>query len=134
MSRFVYEWQDVWCPPKPLVGLATVEKILSRQSVIHCAESRLVIAVIGRGVVDCLCTDDEFVRRDARRFILGSNLARWTSLVGLNPEFVRMIALKSGYLADEDKYFKRKRVKVRMEPENAPALPSGQHTGEIAHA
>jgi hypothetical protein len=134
MSRFVYEWQDVWCPPKPLVGLATVEKILSRQSVIHCAESRLVIAVIGRGVVDCLCTDDEFVRRDARRFILGRNLARWTSLVGLNSEFVRMIALKSGYLADEDKYFERKRVKVPMEPENAPALPIGQHTGEIAHA
>lgn len=93
-----------------------------------------MIAVIGRGVVDCLCTDDEFVRRDARRFILGSNLARWTSLVGLNPEFVRMIALKGGYLADEDKYFKRKRVKVRIEPDNAPVLPISQNSGEIAHA
>jgi hypothetical protein len=54
--------------------------------------------------------------------------------VGLYPEFVRMIALKGGYLAAEDKHFKRKRVKARMEPENAPALPIGQHTGEIAHA
>lgn len=132
--QFRYEWKEVWCPPKPLVGLATVEKILCRQSTLRCAESRLVVAVIGRGVVDCLCTDDEFVRRDARRFIFGRNLARWTSLVGLHPEFVRMIALKGGYLAAEDQHFKRKRVKVRVEPDNATLLPISQHRGEIAHA
>jgi len=134
MSRFVYEWQKVWCPPKPLVGLVTIEKLLNRQSRIHCAESRLVIAVISRGVVDCLCADDEFVRRDARRFILGPNLTRWTSLVGLHPEFVRMIALKGGYLAAEDQHFKRKRVKVEIKPDHMPSFPIGQRTGDIVHA
>ena len=40
------EWVDRWSPPKPLVGLQAIEKVLNRHTFLVCPESRLVVAVL----------------------------------------------------------------------------------------
>ena len=57
------EWVDRWSPPKPLVGLQAIEKVLNRHTFLVCPESRLVVAVlnfprkqIGSLMSECLVT------------------------------------------------------------------------------
>ena len=90
-----------WCPPKPLVGLQPIERMLLRHTFVVCPESRLAVAVIVRAIGDCLSRDLHRERREARRFILGDEVIHWCDWVGLNPDFVRLVARKAGYLADE---------------------------------
>ena len=89
-----------WRAPKPLVGQRVLEKVLNRHTVVSCPESRLVVAVITTAIDDCRdpCTRP---RRAARRFILGPELEAWCDLVGLNVDFVRFVARKAGYLAND---------------------------------
>lgn len=87
-------------PPKPLVGIRAIEKVLNRHTAVSCPESRLVVALIGQAIFDCL-TPCSRPRREARRFVLGDELGFWCDLVGLNADFVRFVAKKAGYLADE---------------------------------
>lgn len=133
--RYRTEWVERWCPPKPLVGVRPVEKVLNRHTVVACPESRLVVAVIVRAIDDCLahCTKP---RRQARRFLLGDELIQWCDLVGLNPEFVRFVAQRAGYLADEKAHWQKVPIKVRIEPEAAPdpATRTTSHSGEPLHA
>jgi hypothetical protein len=98
------EWVKRWCPPRPLVGLQVLEKILNRHVQVVCPESRLVVAVIALAIQDCLDRSDLKLRQEARRFILGPNLQRWCDLIGLHPDFVRAIARKAGYLASEERH------------------------------
>lgn len=93
------ESEQRWRVPKPLVGMRTIEKLLNRHTAVSCPESRLVVAVIGQAIVDCL-TPCSRPRRAARRFVLGDELGLWCDLVGLNADFVRFVARKAGYLAD----------------------------------
>lgn len=101
-----------WCPPRPLVGLQVLEKILNRHVHVACPESRLVVAVIALAIQDCLDRSDPQKRREARRFILGPHLYYWCDLIGLHPDFVRTIARKAGYLASEEQHWQRVSVKV----------------------
>ena len=113
------EWVDRWRPPKPLVGQRVLEKVLNRHTAVRCPESRLVVAVISVAIVDCLCLSNRHVRRQARRFVLGPELERWCDWVGLHPDFVRFVARKAGYLADEKAHWEKVPVKV---PIKVPVL------------
>jgi hypothetical protein len=106
------EWVERWCPPKPLVGLQPIERVLNRHTEVSCPESRLVVVVIARAIHDCLCLTNRRQRREARRFILGPNLEGWCDLVGLQAHFVRLVAQKAGYLAAEDQHWQRVPIKV----------------------
>ena len=117
-----------WCPPKPLVGLQPIERMLLRHTFTRCPEARLVVAVITRAIGDCLSRDLHRERREARRFILGDEVIHWCDWVGLNPDFVRLVARKAGYLADEKLYWRRvgKKASRAKQPldQNAPVVPT----------
>ena len=106
------EWVDRWTPPKPLVGLQAIEKVLNRHTFIVCPESRLVVAVLARAIHDSLSLTNRRMRREARRFLLGDDLTFWCDLVGLHPDFVRFVARKAGYLADEKAHWQKVPIKV----------------------
>lgn len=93
-----------WAPPRPLVGLRLIEKLLRRHASVQGPEVDLVVAVIGRAIVDCL-DREPYLRASARRFVTGGHLDGWTDVVGLPPDFVREIARKGGYLASEEAYW-----------------------------
>ena len=114
------EWVDRWCPPKPLVTLTPIDKVLNRHTFLVTPESRLVVAVITRAIGDCLSLG-RGVRREARRFLLGDDLGLWCDLVGLHPDFVRFIARKAGYLADEKAHWQKVPIKVLVA--TAPTEP-----------
>ena len=130
-SRKTYrtEWVARWCPPKPLVGLPAIEKVLGRHTFLVCPESRLVVAVIARAIQDCLSLGSKRQRREARRFILGAHLQLWCDLVGLQPHFVRHVAAKAGYLADEKAHWEKVPVRV---PIKAPVLAQPTDPGIAA--
>ncbi|NMQ29153.1 hypothetical protein E4Q23_16130 [Candidatus Accumulibacter phosphatis] len=86
---------------KPLVGTPSIERLLLRQVSLVCPESRLCVSVIKQAFVD-LCSSSWGIRRDARRFFHDGRLTFWCDLVDLNPEFVREIALKTGYLPAQE--------------------------------
>lgn len=106
------EWVERWCPPKPLVSLTPIEKVLNRHTFLVTPESRLVVAVITRAIGDSLCLTNRRMRREARRFLLGDGLTLWCDLVGLHPDFVRFVARKAGYLADEKAHWQKVPIKV----------------------
>ena len=143
------EWVDRWRPPKPLVGLQPIERMLLRHTVVVCPESRLLVAVIVRAIGDCLCQTNRHERRDARRFLLGPKLADWCGHVGLNPEFVRFVAKKAGYLADEKAHWQKVPIRIHIpNPLPEPVIRASQSsvrssavdatplntTGETIHA
>ena len=109
------EWVERWCPPKPLVTLTPIDKVLNRHTFLVTPESRLVVAVITRAIGDCLSLG-RGVRREARRFLLGDDLTLWCDLVGLHPDFVRFVARKAGYLADEKAHWQKVPIKVPVLP------------------
>lgn len=136
------EWVKRWCPPKPLVGIQPIERMLLRHTFMVCPESRLVVAVIVRAIGDCLSRDLHRERREARRFILGPHLDEWCDHVALNPEFVRFVAKKAGYLADEKAHWQKRRIRVAIKPPAEPqehdgertAKPTTSNSGDPAHA
>jgi len=101
-----------WTPPKPLVGLQAIEKVLNRHTFLVTPESRLVVAVLARAIHDSLSLTNRRMRREARRFLLGDDLTLWCDLVGLHPDFVRFVARKAGYLADEKAHWRKVPIKV----------------------
>lgn len=105
-------WVERWSPPKPLVGLQAIEKVLGRHTFLVTPESRLVVAVLARAIHDSLSLSNRRMRREARRFLLGDDLTLWCDLVGLHPDFVRFVARKAGYLADEKAHWKKVPVRV----------------------
>jgi len=112
------EWVDRWSPPKPLVGLQAIEKVLNRHTFLVSPESRLVVAVLARTIHDSMSLTNRLMRREARCFLLGDDLKRWCDLVGLHPDFVRLVARKAGYLADEKAHWQKVPIKVPL-----PSLP-----------
>jgi len=114
------EWVDRWSPPKPLVGLQAVEKVLNRHTFLACPESRLVVAVLARVIHDSLSLTNRRMRGEARRFLLGDYLTLWCDLVGLHPDIVRFVARKASYLADEKAHWEKVAVRV---PIKVPVLP-----------
>ena len=86
---------------KPLVGTPSIERLLLRHVSLVCPEARLCVSVIKQAFVD-LRSPSWSVCRDARRFFHDSRLTFWCGLIDLNPEFVREIALKTGYLPEQE--------------------------------
>lgn len=134
-------WIERWCPPKPLVSLPPIERVLNRHTFRVCPESRLVVAVIARAIGDCLSLTNRRQRREARRFIQGKDLESWCDLVGLHPDFVRFVAQKAGYLAPEDRYWQRLPVREPVLAEPVVATSTSpihsitcQRTGGLLHA
>ena len=113
------EWVKRWSPPKPLVGLQAIEKVLNRHTFLVTPESRLVVAVLARAIHDSLSLSNRRMRREARRFLLGDDLTLWCDLVGLHPDFVRFVARKAGYLADEKAHWQKVPIKVPV-----PSVPN----------
>lgn len=119
-----------FCPPRPLVGLVPIERLLNRHTVMDCGEARLVVAVIVRAIGDCLDAHNASQRRQARRFLLGPALEAWCDLVGLEADFVRFVARKAGYLVAETPYLVRQAAKPSAQkpkrqvtkPRRAPGL------------
>ena len=132
------EWVERWTPPKPLVGLQAIEKVLNRHTFLVCPESRLVVAVLARAIHDSLSLCNRRTRREARRFLLGDELALWCDLVGLHPDFVRLVARKAGYLADEKAHWQKVPVKVPIKVPVLAQTPdpgiAGNTLGEPSHA
>ncbi len=126
------EWVDRWSPPKPLVGLQAIERVLNRHTAFDCAESRLVVAVIARAIHDSLCVTNRRRRREARRFVLGDDLTLWCNLVGLHPDFVRLVARKAGYLADEKAHWHKVPIKVPVLP--VPTEPVASSQSALVHS
>lgn len=87
--------------PRPLVGTGAVERLLLRHVDHVCPEARLCAGVIKQAFVD-LRSSSWGTRCDAQRFFHDSRLTFWCGLIDLNPEFVREIALKTGYLPEQD--------------------------------
>ena len=85
--------------PRPLVATKAVERLLLRQVDSVCPEARLCAGVIKQAFID-LCSSSCGIRGDARRFFHDGRLTFWCGLIDLNPEFVREIALKTGYLPE----------------------------------
>lgn len=127
-----------WQPPKPLVGLQVIEKVLNRHTFLVCPESRLVVAVIGSAIADCLSLSNKRQRNAARRFVLGADLGLWCDLVGLHPDFVRRIARQAGYLADEKAHWQtvpvRVPIKEALEPDTAGHAHTLQPQEGLIHA
>lgn len=82
---------------RPLVGTLAIERMFLRHVKFVCPEARLCAGVIRQVFVD-LCGPSHEARRDARRFFRDGRLEAWCDLLDLNPEFVREVALKTGYL------------------------------------
>lgn len=72
-------------PPRPLVGLVPIARLLNRHTVMDCGEARLVVAVIVRAIGDCLDARNASQRRQARRFLLGPALKRGAISSGSRP-------------------------------------------------
>ena len=121
-------WVERWAPPKPLVGVHPIEKMLNRHTFLVTPESRLVVAVIARAIGDCLSLSVR-PRREARRFLLGDDLGLWCDLVGLHPDFVRFVARKAGYLADEKAHWQKVPIKVPvLAPSPDPGIAASHET------
>ena len=87
-------------PPKPLVGIRAVERLLLWQIEVLTPEVRLVVAVITQAIADC-AKFGSAQRADAQRFMRGDRLNLWSEVVGLNPEFVRDVATKTRYVCPQ---------------------------------
>ena len=69
--------------------MTAVERMLSRHTLTHSPESRLVVALLARAILDQGVSSQ---RRSAEVFLDGKACAHWCSLVGLDPAFVREMA------------------------------------------
>jgi hypothetical protein len=69
--------------------MKSLERLLCRQTAKDGPESRLVVAVLARAILDLAIPSQ---RRNAQRFIASSRLEDWCGFVGLEPLFVREMA------------------------------------------
>lgn len=117
-----------WSPPAPKVHIGMVSRVLTRklmEGMEDLPEARLVIALIVQAIADCHERDDRD-RHDARRFLASRRLDFWCELLGIEADFVRMVAVRSGYLVDEEKLW----VPVK----HSRRSPRSTNAGVTAHA
>lgn len=85
--------------PPPLVRMPAIARMLLRNTDDRTPEARLVVAVICQAMIDArVGTMDD--SRTARAFLTSKQLDPWADLVGLNPAFVREVAVKTHYLPE----------------------------------
>lgn len=94
-----------WSPPAPKVHIGMVSRVLTRklmEEMEDLPEARLAIAMIVQAIADCHERDDRD-RHDARRFLVTRRLDFWCDQLDIEVGFVRMVAVRSGYLVEEKK-------------------------------
>lgn len=85
-------------PAEPLVKISTIFRMFSRQAQPQCPESNLVVGVICQAIYDCLhATHVEKCR--AWNFLQDQRLEIWASTISLDTNFIREVALKTGYMS-----------------------------------
>lgn len=104
--------------PQPLLRIQAIERLLLRHVHAHIPEVRLIVAVICQAIADCAVGSDR-ERAEARQFMRGEQLNTWAALVDLKPDFVREVAVKTGYLPLSPDIHHRK---------ESDALPSAQRS------
>ena len=93
---------------KPRVSTSAIERMLLRHAFAITPESRLFVAVIGQALHDMTQQHGHY-RRRARHFFNTRGLDNYAELIGLEPEFVREIARKTGYLDNKPNSTQAKR-------------------------
>ena len=116
-----------WSPPATKVQIGMVNRVLSRKLAAITPESRLVLAMITQAIADCHERDDRD-RHDARRFLTSRRLDFWCDLLDIEAEFVRMIAVRSGFLVDESQLWTPV-TKLRRRPSQSTSTTAGAHAG-----
>ena len=86
--------------PRPLVGIRAIERMFLHHIDTALPEGRLAVAVICQAMVDC-AVSGPIDCADAQGFLRGWRLGAWAGLVGLSPDFVRDVAIRTQYLAPE---------------------------------
>ena len=71
--------------------MTAVERMLSRHTLTHSPESRLVVALLARAILD-QCMPSQ--RRSAEAFLAGTACTHWCQMVGLDPAYVREMAMR----------------------------------------
>ena len=79
------------------VSVRTIERLLLRHTINTSPEVRLIVAMICHAITDLRSSYDLY-RRSARHFLEGRDLDHWASMIGLEPDFVREVILKTGHL------------------------------------
>lgn len=85
-------------PQKPELSPATLERLMRRHLEVISPDARLFLAVIVQALRDCRAHSRD-VRRDARRFFSDGRMHGFADYIGINPDFVREVASKAGYLS-----------------------------------
>ena len=82
---------------RPLVGIRAVNRMLLRSVDATCPEVQLIVSVISQAIADCTLADVDD-RAAAQRFMYCWRLTAWAQAVGLDPDFVREVAIRTQYL------------------------------------
>lgn len=85
-------------PAQPLVRISAIFQMLSRQAQPQCPESNLVVGVICQAIYDCLHANHVEKCR-AWNFMHDQRLDIWAGTVSLDANFIREVALKTGYMS-----------------------------------
>ena len=87
-------------PQEPLVKIATIFRMFSRQAHPQGPEANLVVGVICQAIYDCLYASLVEKSR-AWNFLQDERLHVWASTVSLDADFIRDVASKTGYMSKE---------------------------------
>lgn len=85
-------------PTKPELSPAALERLMRRHLEVISPDAWLFLAVVVQALRDCRAHSRD-VRRDARRFFSDGRMHGFADHIGINPEFVREVARKTGYLS-----------------------------------
>jgi len=83
---------------KPLVRAGALYRMLLHSVDHRCPEVKLVVAVIAQAIEDCASTE-YFDQVSAERFMRDWRLEAWAKAVGLDPDFVREVVIKTQFLS-----------------------------------
>ena len=81
---------------KPLITLSSVKKLLLRNCDYVCPETKLALAVIEQVFQDL--SSSGAIKNDALRFFEDDRSKLWCEFAGINPLFVKEIAIKGGFI------------------------------------
>jgi hypothetical protein len=79
------------------IGIAAIQRMLLKHAFGPIPEKSLIVAIICQAIQDCSSIDKN-EQISARAFLLGRDLEAWSTLVDLDADFVRSVAIKTRYL------------------------------------
>ena len=87
-------------PAQPLVRISAIFQMLSRQAQPQCPEANLVVGMICQAIHDCLYATPVEQSR-AWNFMHDERLDIWAGTVSLDANFIRGVALKTGFMSPQ---------------------------------